>query len=179
MTLAAPEAVPPIVFPGAFSIRTPSTALGRMVSPPDVVPIRFPSSTLPVAAALRIRTPMLLPEITLPAAECRAADRVPRRVGDEDSLQRVALVKGPIRADQVALHQVARRLGVGDGGGLHVAEVQQRAGNGNAVALVADDRIPKTTVRPTDEVAGRRDIDTVEVVADLVPLHHVGRREWS
>src|SRR5207248_9910747 len=68
MTFRAVAVVPPIVFPDAPTIRTPSDAPGTFAPPEAVRPMKLPSTWLPDAGLPEIsRLRMRLPEITLQA----------------------------------------------------------------------------------------------------------------
>src|ERR1700678_4257066 len=59
ITLPAPETVPPIELPDAeLNTSTPSPLLPRLVAPAELVPIQFPSTTLPVVPEDEMVTPL-------------------------------------------------------------------------------------------------------------------------
>src|SRR4051794_37487505 len=74
ITLAVPAAVPPMVFRGALSRTTPLAALPRSLRPSTPVPVKLPSTVLPVAPGPTMTTPLLLAEITLRAVAVAVED---------------------------------------------------------------------------------------------------------
>ena len=61
-----PRLSPSIVFPAAFRIWMPSSALPRSAVPVESVPIKLSRTMTPVAVAPEIKMPIRLAEMTLP-----------------------------------------------------------------------------------------------------------------
>ena len=117
MILPAPDTSPPMVLSGASSIITPPAEkdpLPRLFVAMASMPMRLPSTWLLEASVPEMRTPEpLLPEMTLPAPP--GVDVVPPIVllGESSSTPlraiRLGVLTSGIRADEVALDQVAGR----------------------------------------------------------------------
>ena len=102
--LPAPEAVPPIVLPAE---PTPMPiSLPRATVPVTSVPMKLPSTTLSVAS--RTTATSELPEIRLPCAGGRAADRVVGRTDVDAVSVAQGHGAGDIGADKVAQYDVIR-----------------------------------------------------------------------
>ena len=175
MTLRAPAMLPPTRFAVApVSISTP-VPLARGVCPETAVPMKSPSTTLPVVPAPVISTPLVeLPEMMLrapvlvPPIEVGRRARVDRHA---DVVGQGRLARDP-RADRVALDHVAGRPG---------------AGYPHTNAQVAREHIARGGNDAADQVGSRAEVDIHTGVvaqrrlprnsgADEVSLDDVARR---
>ena len=68
VSLAAPDVVPPIVFPLPPEAKMPDPVFGRAAEPVALVPMKFPSTTSWLSSS-RSRPPSPFPEMTLAAPD--------------------------------------------------------------------------------------------------------------
>ncbi len=177
MTLAAPAAVPPIVFAVALVlIITPPVELPSLTVPVMSVPMRLPSTTLPLVPGPANTRHIAVPGDDVGRARGRAAHRV-RRGAAVDVYAGIAVAETGrailVGADQIAQHQVARHAGAEE---FHV--VVGIAGNdvGRSCGRAAH-HVRRGAVLDDHAVGGVAEIGgAVDVGADQVAQHHVAAR---